>query len=395
MGRGLAHQIAKIQRARLAGVSDVDIGKAAACCAWLGLPHQLVSSTAEADAAIAAGKVAVASDGRVLARCEAGGIYFEASSAVAEVVPGVLDAVGAGKHISMMNSEADLAFGALLAARADEAGVIYTSADGDQYGVIKRLADEAVSFGFDLVMLGNIKGFLDRRANPTTIIAEADKRGLDYRMCAAFTDGTKLNIEMALIANVFGAGPARPGMLGPRAGSVAEVTTLFDLARLWDGGPPLVDYVLGAEPGGGVFVVGHSADPYVRDMMKYYKMGDGPFYVFTRPYHLCHFEAVPAAIEAVERRRPLMRPGKPSTDVLAYAKVPIEAGTRLEEIGGHHCYGLIEASGGDPGLPICLAGYSRTLRPIARDERIALADVVFDDPEPLRLFEASRALSLR
>ena len=156
-------------------------------------------------------------------------------------------------------------------------------------------------------MLGNIKGFLDRRANPTSIIREANIRKLDYRMCTANTDGTKLNIEMALVGNVYGARPVQQGMLGPRAGNVGETLSLFPLERLWDGKTPLVDYILGAEPGGGIFVIGHSADPYLRDMMRYYKMGEGPFYVFYRPYHLCHIEAVSAAVSAVERREPLMQ----------------------------------------------------------------------------------------
>lgn len=83
-------------------------------------------------------------------------------------------------------------------------GVISTSCGGDQYGVLKNLLDEIDGFGFDLVMAGNIKGFLDRYANPKSIVPEADKRNLDYRMCTSYTDGSKLNIEMAIVANAHG-----------------------------------------------------------------------------------------------------------------------------------------------------------------------------------------------
>jgi predicted homoserine dehydrogenase-like protein len=390
MGRGLAHQMVRVSHTGLVGLSDIDIARAQTCANWLGLDHETVTTPKEAEAAIARGKVAVAGDGRILAACSKGNIFFEASSAVAEVADGVLAAIDNGKHVIMMNSEADLAFAPLFARRAAEAGVIYSSADGDQYGVIKRLADQISAWGFDLVMFGNIKGFLDRRANPTSIIPEADIRNLDYRMCAAYTDGTKLNIEMAILANVFDARAARPGMSGPRARSVTEVPSLFALAKMWDGGVPLVDYILGAEPGGGIFVIGHSADAYARDMMRYYKMGEGPFYVFYRPYHLCHVEAVSAAIEAVRSRQPLMQPTRASSDVIAYAKVPIAAGTRLDGIGGYSCYGLIETQGADGGLPICLSGYARARRAFAQDERIALADVEIDDSHAFALFDAAR-----
>lgn len=395
MGRALAHQIVRVRGKRLVGLSDVDIGRAEACCRWLELSHERVSTPAQADTAAGRGSVAIAADGRVLAECRDGEIFFEASSAVAEVVDVVLRAIDSGKHAIMMNSESDLAFGPLFAARAAERGVVYSSADGDQYGVIKRLAEEVAGWGFGLVMLGNIKGFLDRHANPTSIIREANIRKLDYRMCTAYTDGTKLNIEMALVGNVYGARPAHPGMLGPRAGNVGETLSLFPLERLWDGKTPLVDYILGAEPGGGIFVIGHSADPYLRDMMCYYKMGEGPFYVFYRPYHLCHIEAVGAAVSAVERREPLMQAVRQGSDVIAYAKVGLEAGTRIDGIGGYHCYGLIEASDGDRGLPICLSAYARTTTFIPQDGRIALADVVFDEIRPLELHERSKALAAR
>jgi predicted homoserine dehydrogenase-like protein len=137
-------------------------------------------------------------------------------------------------------------------------------------------------------MAGNIKGFLDRYSNPTAIVPEADKRGLGYRMATAYTDGTKLNVEMALLANGLGLSASRPGMTGPPARHVQDALRLFDLAATHERGEAVVDYVLGAQPGGGVFVVGFCDDPYQRRMMEYYKMGPGPFFLFSRPYHLCH-----------------------------------------------------------------------------------------------------------
>lgn len=393
MGLGLAHQIAATPNTRLVGLCDLQLGRAVSCCEWLGLRHQVVTSASEADAAIAAGDVAVTTNGMALAAAELGEVYFEASSAIGDSARLVLEAVEHGKHPIMMNAESDLAFGPLLAARAREAGLLYASTDGDQYGVLKKLADEVVSWGFDLVMYGNIKGFLDQRATPASIIAEADKRNLDYKMCAAYTDGTKLNIEMALIANVHGGRPAVPGMLGPKAAQVGDTLKLFDFDRIWDGGEPLIDYILGAEPGGGVFVIGHSDDPYRREMMRYYKMGEGPYYVFYRPYHLCHFEAVPTALENLRTGVPLMQATRPAADAVAYAKHPLKAGTELDGIGGFACYGLVEAQPLEGGLPICLADRATLIRDLDQDERLTLADVTFADSYEIDLYREAQAIA--
>lgn len=393
MGLGLAHQIAVTPNTRLAGLCDLQLGRAVSCCERLGLRHQVVTNADEANSAMASGAVAVTDNGMALAGTEAGEIYFEASSAIGDSARLVLEAIEHGKHPIMMNAESDFAFGPLLAARAHEAGVLYTSTDGDQYGVLKKVADEVESWGFDLVMYGNIKGFLDQRADPKSIIAEADKRNLDYKMCAAYTDGTKLNIEMALIANVNGGRPAVPGMLGPKAALVGDTLKLFDFDKIWDGGEPLVDYILGAEPGGGVFVIGYSDDPYRREMMRYYKMGEGPYYVFYRPYHLCHLEAVPTALQNIRSGIPLMQAVRPATEVVAYAKRPLQAGTELDGIGGFACYGLIEAQPVEDGLPICLADKVTLRRDLGPDERITLADVTFGDTYEIDLYREAQAIA--
>jgi predicted homoserine dehydrogenase-like protein len=230
-------------------------------------------------------------------------------------------------------------------------------------------------------MAGNIKGFLDRRANPDTIIPEADKRNLDYRMCTAYTDGTKLNIEMALTANALGLRTSVTGMQGPAASDVHDVFRLFDFDAIWKERQPVVDYILGAEPGGGVFAIGHCGNKYQQSLLKYYKMGDGPYYLFYRPYHLCHIEAIKTLAAAVLDGRSFLEPTFGfKTNVFAYAKKPLSRGDRLDGIGGHTCYGLIEncsRTGSDQGLPICLADDVRLVRDIARDEKIMMSDIEF------------------
>jgi predicted homoserine dehydrogenase-like protein len=298
-------------------------------------------------------------------------LFIDASSAVDATRPLLERAIDTGRHVFMMNSEADLAHGSELFDRAQRRGVIYSSVDGDQHGVILRLAGEVRSWGLDLVLLGNVKGFLDRRATPVSMVAEAQKRDLDPVMCCAYTDGTKLGIEMALVANATGARVATRGMRGPALVEACDVLRTFDLDRDWGGGAPLVDYVLGSRPDGGVFVVAHTDDPYRRKMLRYYKVGDGPYYVFTRPFHLCHLETLPGIEEALRTGRPLVAPvhGK-KADVFAFAKRALRAGETLDGIGGTTCYGLIDDSRAAPDL-----------LPMTESEgRVLLADVAVDAP---------------
>ena len=220
-------------------------------------------------------------------------------------------------------------------------------------------------------------------------------------MCTAYTDGTKLNIEMALIANALGLAVPRPGMHGPRAERVQEVFDCLDVGALWRRHGAFVDYVLGAEPGGGVFAIGHCDHPYQRRMMAYYKMGDGPFYLFYRPYHLCHVEAMQCVLDAA-RGRSLLEPVHGlRTNVFAYAKRPLAAGDRLDGIGGYTCYGMIEGcgpGGEHPGLPICLADGVTVTAAVERDAPILMRDVrhdpgVFEFDLYRRTQEATRSLA--
>jgi predicted homoserine dehydrogenase-like protein len=309
-------------------------------------------------------------------------VMIDASSAIADSRTACLHFIDRGRHVFMMNAESDLEFGPEFLRLAEARGAIYSSIDGDQHGVIKGLTDEVSGWGFKLVMLGNIKGFLDRYATPISIAPEARKRDLDPRMCCAFTDGSKLSIEMALLANAFGAVCLQPGMRGPRIGHVEQVLSHFALDQLWDGTTPIVDYILGAQPDGGVFVVGYSDDSYHRKMMRYYKRGDGPFYVFYRPYHLCHVESLATIERSLLHKEGLLQPVRGRrAGVICYAKRDLAAGTVLDGLGGADCYGQIE---NEPvkvaGVPICLADGSALGRAVRRDERIALADVL---PGPL------------
>ncbi len=396
MGRGLLHQCLETPSFRCVALADVDLDAAIDCVESAEVSYEVVSDPKSLNDCIHEGELAVCEDASLAARAEAADVFIDASNAIQDAARFCPLALEHGKHLVMMNAEADLAFGPYLMQQAADQGVTYASCDGDQHGVIKRLVDNLRLWGFDLVMAGNIKGYLDRYANPTSIIPEADKRNLDYHMCTAYTDGTKLGVEMALLANALDLETPVPGMHGPEADHVKEVHDLFDLDTLWEEHGPVVDYILGAEPNGGVFAVGYCEDPYQQRMMNYYKMGDGPFYIFYRPYHLCHVEAIDAIAAAVLDDRSLLQPEHGHVaDVYAYAKKDLSPGDRLDGIGGYACYGLIENCAdqeGDAGIPMTLADEVRVTTEIRKDEKIPMSEVeIQKDRVDFRLHKQSLA----
>lgn len=398
MGKGLFRQFVITPGMRCVALVDRKIERAVACAQEIGRPYQIVDSLQSMRRAIQSGFLAICEEGAVLAQCEEIEVLLEASNSIGPAGKICETALNCGKHAVMMNSEADLIFGPYLMELARKNRVTYTSCDGDQHGVLARLIDEITLWGFDLVLAGNIKGFLDRYSNPTAIIPEADKRHLDYHMATAYTDGTKLSVEMALLANAYNLKTETPGMRGPAARDVQEALKLFDLERIWESGQPVVDYLLGAQPGGGVFVIGRSDDPYQQKMMNYYKMGGGPFYLFYRPYHLCHIESMACIAEAVREGKSLLEPTFGfQTNVYTYAKRDLKAGEYLDGLGGYTTYGIIEneeQNRQQPGLPICLSGALQLSRDLKRDEKIYWDDVLIDpNREDIRLFSNAMNMS--
>ena len=391
MGKGLFRQLSITPGLQCVILADIQIERAIACAKELDREYRRVNSLESLRQTIQSKILAICDDGGLLAECEGIEVLIEASSSITAAGTICETALNSGKHVVMMNSEADLIFGPYFMELSRKNQVTYTSCDGDQHGVLSRLINEISFWGFDVVLAGNIKGFLDRYSNPTKIIPEADKRNLDYKMASAYTDGTKLCIEMSLLANAYHFVTDIPGMRGFSARDVQEALSLFDLERIWKSKRPVVDYLLGAQPGGGVFVIGRSDDSYQRSMMSYYKMGNGPFFLFYRPYHLCHVESMACILEAVHERRSLLEPVYGfQTNVYTYAKQDLRQGDLLDGLGGYLSYGMIENEIDNrdrPGLPICLTQNLRLKRNLRRDEKIYWDDVLIDsNREDFRLF---------
>ena len=386
MGNGLFWQSRMNPLYDCVAIYDINPDKFISFARQQGIKYAKVNDSKEMRGALASGAVAICGDVRLITECKGIDAVIDSSGAVKDAVSFCSQVLNNGKHLIMVNAEADLMFGPYFLELAKKKNVIYTSCDGDQYGVLKNIIEEIKLWGFQVVMAGNIKGFLNRYANEVSMAKEADKRNFDHKMCASYTDGTKLNIEMALIANCEGYITKKTGMFGPRAQHVKEVFDLFDLEALWEDRTPFVDYVLGAEPGGGVYVIGYCEDSFQRENLCVYKMGKGPFYLFYRPYHLCYLESAKTILDAVLYKKALMQP-RPDrmTDVFAYAKKDLKAGDHLDGLGGFAAYGLIENMADQKngeGLPICLAEDVRVKRAVAKDDKVLLSDVEFDPARP-------------
>lgn len=395
IGKALAHQCRITPGFRLMAIADLDLGKAEACARWMNVPYRIVETPLQLSDALAAGCLAVSQDGALVASADGIDVMIEASSAVYDGARHALTALEHGQHVVMMNYEAELMYGPALLRKAHAAGRVYTCADGDQPTAIKQLVDDIELWGLEPVMLGNIKGFHDPYTDPTKIAPEADKRHLDHKMCSSYTDGSKLSVEMAVLANALGGRALQPGMRGPRMASIHQIFEHFDFAGLWSpGDAPFVDYVLGAQPAGGVFVIGHTTDEFQQFTLRWYPpdTGPGPFFLFYRPYHLGAIEALRCVAEAVldgsTRLAPLhgMR-----ANVFCYAKRDLKAGERIDGMGGYKTYGLIEnLDRGSTGeaLPQLISEGARVTRDHRRDERILLSNCEFDARSPAyRLYQ--------
>lgn len=376
---------------RLCAIANRNVEAAAGVYAQTGLEPVGCDTQGELEAAIAADRPAVTQDALALAHAEGLDAIIEVTGSIEFAAHAVLAALESGKHVIQMNAELDGTIGPILKAKADAAGVIYTFSDGDQPGVQMNLQRFASGLGVKPVLCGNIKGLHDPYRNPATQEAFAKRWGQKPAMVASFADGTKISFEQAIVANGTGMQVARRGMLGPDFSGGDPGTPLVPIEQtipafepyLDPTGTGLVDYVVGARPGPGVFVLGVLEHPRQRHYLELYKMGKGPYYCFYTPYHLCHFEVPTSVARAVLFDDPVLTPrGGPRVGVVAMAKKALSAGETIDDFGGFEVYGVAEnmdAIRRENLLPIGLALGCRLTRSVQKDVPLTFDDVSMPD----------------
>lgn len=311
--------------------------------------------------------------------CEAGGVdvVIEATGHVEFGTRVCFEAVRNGKHVVLMGAEVDASVGPILKTYADQAGVVFSYTDGDEPGVAMNLYRLVDNMGYRPVLVGQLKGFLDRYRNPDTQRELGAKLGQNPAVLACFADGSKLALEAAIMGNATGFVPQIRGMQGYPCAHVNDMLKSVNDATFAQGG--LVEYALGAAPHTGAFVICHNDHPEKRKLMAYLKMGDGPYYMFYQPFHLPPWQVVHAAARAVLFQDATITPrGAPVCDTVSYAKRDLKAGERLDGMGGFTCYGLVErydVCQRENNLPIAVSLDCVLKRDIAKDQPITYADV--------------------
>jgi predicted homoserine dehydrogenase-like protein len=379
MGRGIATQLLRPPvGVRLAAISNRTISKAEQALRDGGLNQFAnVSALPQLEAVISRGEVAVTTDPLLL--CDASNIdlIIDATSDLELGARVVVRALENKKHVVLLNAVLDATVGPILKTYADKNNVVITYTDGDEPGVAVNLFRFVKTIGLKPVAAGNLKGLLDPYRTPETQKAFAAKVNQTASMITSFADGTKLSMECTILANSTGLGVGKRGMYGPKCAHVKEALNLFPPDRMLNGG--IVDFLIGAEPHTGVFVIGYGEDPVNAQYMSFFKMGDGPFYVFYTPFHLPQVQVISTIARAVLFHDPTTSPiGKPVCDVLTIAKRDLKAGETLDGIGGFTCYGAIENSDAAQklnALPMGLSENCRLKRDIPRDQAITYADV--------------------
>ena len=211
-------------------------------------------------------------------------------------------------------------------------------------------------------------------------------------MVTSFADGTKVSFEQAIVANATGMSVARRGMGGAdHRGHVDELTLAYDVEELQSLGG-VVDYVVGAQPGPGVFVLGTVKDPRLRHYLNLYKLGEGPLHSFYARYHLCHFE-VPASLAraVLFGGAVIAAAGRPTVEVVATVKTDLPAGHVLDGLGGYDTYGVADTAARTAEqslLPMGVAEGCRLLHAVAKDAVLSYADV---ELPPGRIIDRLRA----
>ncbi len=286
----------------------------------------------------------------------------------------------AGKHI-VTNPEMDICIGPQLKELAAQHQVVYSGQDGDEPGVVKQLFDYVSILGFDITAVGKFKNFTDIHATPTSVKPWSDAYKQNPYKISSFADGTKMNIEMGIVSNATGYLPDVRGMHGQKM-TLEEIVNY--IKPIEEGGilhkNKVIEIIPGAEPSGGVFVIGYSKHPQVMNDMQYYKMGAGPYYLFYRPYHLCSVEILVGAVNMVINRESTIEPMKNEAfvDVAAFAKRDLKKGERLDCIGGYDYYGLVDkytTYRQENALSVSLAENAIVTRDIAQDDILTLKDI--------------------
>ena len=370
----------------IAALVDLDPARAKEACARAGIGEPLI--TDDAMAVIAGGDVDV---------------VIDATGSPAAGIAHALACCEHGKHIVMVNVEADVLAGPLLAERARQAGIVYSLAYGDQPALICEQVDWARAIGLEVIAAGKGTKYLDgyHYVTPDDVWQhygltpeQAAAGGMNPQMFNSFLDGTKSAIEMAAVANATGLTPAPTGLAFPPVG-VHDLPHIMRPAaeggRLHHKGQ--VEVISSEERDGrhvtgdlrwGVYVVFEAPSDYVAACFDEYGLltdSSGRYSALWKPYHLIGLELGISVASVALRGEPTGQPTGFRGDAVATAKRDLQAGEKLDGEGGYTVYGNLmpaDDSLACGGLPIGLAHDVTLKTAVAKDQPVTWANVDID-----------------
>ena len=398
MGTDIVSRVAHMQGIEIGAISELKPGAARKSVEIAYGNGDRVQEVATADAANAAmeqGKVAITEN--VSALLDAGliDVVVDATGIPAVGAEIGLSAMERGKHLVMMNVEADVTIGAYLRAEAERLGVIYSLGAGDEPSSCMELIEFVSAMGHRIISAGKGKNNpLNIDANPDGYTEEAVRRHMNPRMLVEFVDGSKTMVEMAAIANATGLIPDKPGMHGP-ACSRDELNAVLvpqTAGGLLSSAGGRVDYTIGKGVAPGVFVVAEMDHPRIRERMEDLKMGKGPYFTFFRPYHLTSLEVPLTCARVVLYGKADMVPlPRPVAEVCAVAKRDLAVGETLDQIG-EYCYRAWIMTAPDArtagAIPCGLLAGARVTAPIKKGGLITRANTTVPADSKIAMLRA-------
>ena len=395
-------QVRRTSGLHVAGLADLNLNRAGEALRRAGWPNEAIQPGL--DQALRTKGVALFDDPFALINAPGLDIIIDSTGSPTAGVAHALATIEAGRHIIMVNVEADALCGPVLAARARQAGVVYSLAYGDQPALIAEQVDWARASGFDVIAAGKGTKYLPgyHHVTPADVwrhygltAEQAERGGMNPQMFNSFLDGTKSAIEMTAVANATGLTPAPDGLAFPSCGTRALAEVLRPKAEggtLHHKGQVEVISSMGADGKEladhlrwGVYVVFEAPSDYVQACFREYGLvtdSSGRYSALYKPFHLIGLELGISVASVGVRREPTGQPDAFRADAVACAKRDLKAGEMLDGEGGFTVYGRLmpaAASLAAGALPIGLAHGVKLKKPVARDGVVRADDVTLDE----------------
>jgi len=385
MGSGMVKIAKQSPGMEITAIADLNIERAVTALQEVGYQKQQIkecNNQQKAQKYLEEGNVIVTEDAFLLSKIPALDSLIEATGSTEVGASVAYQSILQGKHIIMLNVETDVTVGWILKRMADQAGVVYTASAGDEPGAVMEIYRFVKTMGFKVVSIGKGKNNpVNFYASPDDVREEALSKNMNPKMLCAFVDGTKTMVEMAEVSNATGALPDIPGMHGAEV-EISELASKYIPQK--DGGLFANDFVVDYSTGKvspGVFVNFFTDSAALRNDLKFYSMGEGPYYTIFRPYHLCSFETPISVARACITGEHTVNTINLNSEVVAVAKRDLKAGNLLAGIGSSDFHGVIysyEESSKLDALPIGISRNARLCNDVKKGDVISYDDVELD-----------------